>query len=40
MRFTFLCFAGVLASQVSPVQKVIEMLDDLKAKVTERDFSL
>jgi len=33
MRFTFLCFAGVLASQVSPVQKVIEMLDDLKAKV-------
>jgi chromosome segregation ATPase len=33
MRFTFLCFAGVLASQVSPVQKVIELLDELKAKV-------
>jgi len=33
MRFTFLLFAGVIATQVSPVQKVLELLDELKAKV-------
>merc|ERR1719337_569258 len=33
MRFTFLVLASVQATQVSPVQKVIELLDELKAKV-------
>merc|ERR1719386_103556 len=32
-RLTILCLAGVFATQVSPVQKVIELLDDLTAKV-------
>jgi chromosome segregation ATPase len=33
MRFAVLCLASVLATQVSPVQKVIELLDELKGKV-------
>jgi len=33
MRFTIFCLVGALAVQVSPVQKVIELLDELKGKV-------
>ena len=32
MRFTIFCLVGALAVQVSPVQKVIELLDELKGK--------
>merc|ERR1719261_2115889 len=33
MRVTIFCLVGALAVQVSPVQKVIELLDELKGKV-------
>jgi len=34
MRFTICCLVGALAVHVSPVQKVIELLDELKGKVS------
>jgi len=34
MRFTIFCLVGALAVHVSPVQKVIELLDELKGKVS------
>jgi peptidoglycan hydrolase CwlO-like protein len=33
MRVILMCAAGILGAQVSPVQKVVQLLDELKGKV-------
>ena len=33
MRVILMCAVGILGAQVSPVQKVVQLLDELKGKV-------